>query len=182
MATFTTPGADLTGRASSLYNNKNLSGSQKAGYLTELGNIGLSQMGYGNPAQTAFTTAVGSSAPQNTSSFLNTVGNFINSYKGDDYSAPAWQVNPSFSNNSYTPTTTQTENKPLGLTLEDLDAWWKTKQNTYSKPATTTGATDLSTLYPRVNNSNWQTSNRGNRYFDSGTGSYNLGNTIQAGI
>jgi hypothetical protein len=70
---------------------------------------------------------------------------------------------------------TQPQPQYQGLTLADLDAWWKRQQPAIQNGVTTGGGTanqSLGTLYPRVNWGNYQTSGRGGRYFDPTTGRY----------
>lgn len=65
------------------------------------------------------------------------------------------------------------------LTLNDLNNWWNQQKNTTQTtqtPSSGSPGTSLGTLYPRQNWGNYQTSNRGARYFDQGTGNYSLSN------
>lgn len=92
-------------------------------------------------------------------------------------------------------------NLPNYMTLEGLSEWWNdTAQpwitgqfnnwNTNNTPTTATNTTptqntqqSLSTLYPRVNWGNYQSTDRGSRYFNPTSGNYQgLGNTITTGI
>ncbi len=74
---------------------------------------------------------------------------------------------------------------PSYLTLNDLNGWWTTAQadlsSLYGNNNNNGGGTQdytqgLSTLYPRVDWGNYQTNNRGSRYFNSNTGTYGNNN------
>ncbi len=67
---------------------------------------------------------------------------------------------------------------------KQLESWWNTVKPTLPQTADSAStATDqgLSSLFPRVNWGNYQTANRGSRYFDQNTGNYTLDNTITMG-
>ena len=76
----------------------------------------------------------------------------------------------------------QQQPQQTGLTLADLNTWWGQQQAAQNNGVNTSGSTDtnansLGQLFPRTNWGNYQTSNRGGRYFDATSGKYQgLGN------
>lgn len=83
------------------------------------------------------------------------------------------------STTSPTPQTATQQQQQGGLTVDDLNNWWK-QQQAATENGVTSSQSGLSTLYPRVNWGNYQTSGRGGRYFDPTSGKYNsMGNLYQ---
>ena len=78
--------------------------------------------------------------------------------------------------NGAQPLTPQLPQQPTGLTLADLNNWWTGIQSNapwQQQANTTTGSpTSIGQLFPRANWGNYQTSNRGGRYFDATSGRY----------
>jgi hypothetical protein len=73
----------------------------------------------------------------------------------------------------------QQQQQQQGLTLADLDNWWK-QQQAAQQNGVGTNPNSLGQLFPRTNWGNYQTSNRGGRYFDATSGKYQgLGNIAQ---
>lgn len=88
--------------------------------------------------------------------------------------------------------------QPSYLSMSDLSSWWNdTAQpwinnqfsswnptnSTNTNGSTNTQQPGLSTLYPRVNWGNYQSTDRGSRYFNQSTGNYQgLGNTQYSGL
>ena len=81
-------------------------------------------------------------------------------------------------NTTNTTNTANTSNQQQGaLTLGDLNSWWSQQQATLNN---SNNPNSLSQLFPRTNWGNYQTSQRGGRYFDSTSGKYQgLGNIAQ---
>ena len=144
---------------------------------------GIGRTGFGNDVSNIdeggfnFWSNYASTPGMTQDTFNKSFNNSVNQYVAQKPDDPLTQYVQNYQSGA--PSPAPMPNPQTGLTLTDVESWWK-EQQAAQQNGVGTDANSLSQLFPRTNWGNYQTSQRGGRYFDPTSGKYQgLGNLPQ---